>query len=177
MIENIWSGWRSAYLSDLDPDSRTSQAASNEQSVFSRILESGASDQDAHIVHRGVRVFAIMNAHPYSVGHILVLPYRQVGELGDLDEEERTELWKVVEEATRVLRQVVEPDGFNVGLNLGAAAGGSVRGHIHVHVVPRWFGDANFLVTTAATKAIPEALDVTSKKIREVWKGTQGRPS
>lgn len=171
MIENIWSGWRSQYLSGLE---RTlpgdgSKKDPTEPSVFRRILESGASDEEAFIVHRRGTVFTIMNSYPYSVGHVLVLPYRQVAEVSELTSEEFGELWLETESALGVLREVLNPDGFNVGLNLGAAAGGSVSQHLHVHVVPRWFGDANFTVTAASVKAIPEALDVTAARLRSAW--------
>lgn len=170
MIDNIWSGWRSDYLANLPSVSIRDRAPEGEgPSVFRRILESGLTDSEAFIVHRGSFVFTIMNAYPYSVGHVLVLPYRQVPELGDLSQEESREMWSEVEEAVSVLRDVMAPDGFNVGINLGAAAGGSVSEHIHVHVVPRWFGDSNFTVSTANVKAIPEALDVTAARLREAW--------
>lgn len=167
MIDNIWSGWRSRYVSSLDRGRERGESAG--PSVFTRILESKLGDEATFIVHRRSKVFTIMNSHPYSVGHVLVLPYRQVPELDDLDSQEMAELWSEVSEAVRVLREVLSPDGFNVGLNLGPAAGGSVSEHLHVHVVPRWFGDANFTVTAASVKAIPEALDVTAANVRETW--------
>jgi ATP adenylyltransferase len=171
MIDNIWSGWRSGYLSSIDRVRGSSTPAQEEvrSSIFSDILNSGSSDAETFIVHRGRTVFTIMNSFPYAVGHVLVLPYRQVAELENLSTEETAELWSEVETAVRVLRSTLAPDGFNVGLNLGPAAGGSVSEHLHVHVVPRWFGDANFTVTTASVKAIPEALDVTASKIRAEW--------
>lgn len=171
MIENIWSGWRSEYLSRIERPSPhvAHSGAESGSSIFRRILDSGEPDEATFIVHRRQFVFTIMNAFPYSVGHVLVLPYRQIAELSDLTPEERTEIWVEVEEAAAVLRSVLGPDGFNIGLNLGAAAGGSVSGHLHVHVVPRWFGDANFTVTSASVKAIPEALDVTAARLRAAW--------
>ncbi len=171
MIDNIWSGWRSEYLSNLPSRSLDGDGFQRpaSPSIFRQILESGATDEDAFIIHRGATVFSIMNAYPYSVGHVLVLPYRQVSDLGDLTSEESAEMWREVDVAIKVLRDVLRPDGFNVGLNLGPAAGGSVNEHLHVHVVPRWFGDANFTVSTASVKAIPEALDVTAARLRDAW--------
>lgn len=168
MIDNIWSGWRAEYVSRLDRKS-SGETDSRQPSVFRRMLESGLEDVQTYIVHRGTSVFAVMNAHPYSVGHVLVLPYRQVAELADLSTEETSELWSKVTETVEVLRSVFDPDGFNIGINIGSASGGSVLGHLHVHVVPRWIGDANFMVTTASVKAIPEALDVTADKVRRAW--------
>lgn len=171
MIENIWSGWRSNYVTSLErehPGSRSRDSVDS-PSVFTRLLESTLSDEETFIVHRGELVFTVMNAFPYAVGHVLVLPYRQVSEIDELSSSENQELWMEVRRGISVLRDVLSPDGFNVGLNLGAAAGGSVSGHLHVHVVPRWFGDANFTVSTATVKAIPEAIDVTAARIRSAW--------
>lgn len=171
MIDIIWSGWRSQYVSGLDRfvvgDGRPRSVEG--PSVFRRILESGMSDEETFVVHRGERVFTIMNSFPYSVGHVLVLPYRQIAEVSALESDEFIELWTEVESAVAVLRDTLAPDGFNIGLNLGAASGGSVSEHLHVHVVPRWFGDANFMVSTASVKAIPEALDVTAARLRTAW--------
>jgi ATP adenylyltransferase len=171
MIDNIWSGWRSQYVSGLDKVvvGGSRNGGVDGPSVFRKILDSGLSDEETFVVHRGDRVFTIMNSFPYSVGHVLVLPYRQVAEISDLDSEEFGELWTEVESAVAVLRDALGPDGFNIGLNLGAASGGSVSEHLHVHVVPRWFGDANFMVATASVKAIPEALDVTAARLRSTW--------
>jgi ATP adenylyltransferase len=170
MIDNIWSGWRSEYLNNLDLPTTEAVDDHDHRSIFTRILESGLPDAETFIVHRGRTVFTIMNSFPYSVGHVLVLPYRQIAELGDLSPEETTEIWSEVERGVRVLRQVLAPDGFNIGLNLGAASGGSVSEHLHVHVVPRRFGDSNFTVATASMKTISEALDVTADRLRSAWK-------
>ncbi|MFM8856045.1 MAG: HIT family protein [Actinomycetota bacterium] len=171
MIDNIWSGWRSQYVSGLERvvvgDGRPRSI--DGPSIFRKILESDLSDEETFIIHRGERVFTIMNSYPYSVGHVLVLPYRQIAEISDLDSDEFSELWAEVETAVAVLRDALGPDGFNIGLNLGAASGGSVSEHLHVHVVPRWVGDANFMVSTASVKAIPEALDVTATRLRTAW--------
>lgn len=175
-LEHLWSGWRSGYISSLDLPGPEEGSVAVGESVFARILSSGLSDDDTYIVHRGAEVFAILNVYPYSVGHLLVLPYRQIAELEDLSTSERSELWSEVEAAVTVLRGVLDPDGFNVGINIGRAAGGSVAGHVHVHVVPRWYGDANFMVTTASAKAISEPLDVTADRIRRAWRSdTVGR--
>lgn len=161
MIDNLWAGWRSEYLDDRgrrepDPDGR---------SVFTRILESGVDDAESHIVHRSSHVFAVLNAFPYSVGHLLVVPYRQFSELTDATADEAADLWSTVTIASRAVNDEYRPNGLNIGINLGASAGGSVRDHLHVHIVPRWTGDANFLVATAHTKTIPEPLDVTSARL------------
>jgi ATP adenylyltransferase len=113
-----------------------------------------------------------MNAFPYTSGHLLVIPYREVAELEMLSVEETSELWATVTDATKVIKSVYKPEALNVGLNLGAAAGGSISQHLHVHIVARWGGDTNFMVVTANTKILPEALDVSASRIREAWKMT-----
>ena len=165
-LEHLWSGWRSRYIIDGEgrrPDDGTPG------SVFTRLLTSGLPDGDTNIVHRGQRTFAVMNAYPYSVGHLLVLPYEEIADLEDLDPETTTDLWATVSDAVRAVRQAVRPLGVNVGINLGRAAGGSVPEHLHVHVVPRWPGDSNFMATVAGATTLPEALPVTAQKIRAAW--------
>src|SRR5690606_19600989 len=143
-LDRLWNGWRAAYVAGHGVDRRLVEAVDADDaelaaaSVFTRILRSGLSDEEAHIVHRGERCFAIMNAFPYTSGHVLVLPYREVAELEDLDADETTELWATVTEAVRVLKATYRPEGLNVGINLGQPAGGSISQHLHVHVVPRW---------------------------------------
>ena len=127
------------------------------------------SDEQCYIVHRGEKVFAIMNAFPYTSGHLLVVPYREVAELEDLTQDETSELWATVTDAVKVLKSVYKPEALKVGINLGAAAGGSIAQHLHVHIVGRWGGDTNFMVTTANTKILPEALDVSADRIRKAW--------
>ena len=141
----------------------------SDQSVFTQILNSDMSDEQCYIVHRGEKVFAIMNAFPYTSGHLLVVPYREVAELEDLSQDETSELWATVTDAVKVLKSVYKPEAMNVGINLGAAAGGSIAQHLHVHIVGRWGGDTNFMVTTANTKILPEALDVSADRIRKAW--------
>jgi len=162
-LDLLWNGWRSSYIESLPG------VPAGGGSVFSRILASGLTDEAAHIVHRGARTFVIMNAFPYTTGHVLVLPYREISEPGHLDGEETAELWATVTVAVDVVRSALGADGVNVGLNLGRAAGGSVQEHLHVHVVPRWVGDANFLTTTAYARTLPEALPVTAGKLRAAW--------
>src|SRR5690606_37582974 len=134
-------------------------------------LQSGLTDDEAHIVHRGERCFAILNAFPYGSGHVLVLPYREVANLEDLDADETTELWATVTDAVRAIKTAYTPDGVNVGVNLGRPAGGSISEHLHVHVVPRWTGDANFMTAIANARTLPEPLDDTATKIRAAWPG------
>jgi ATP adenylyltransferase len=161
--ERLWNGWRAAYVSSA------SARPSTEGSVFTELLQSGLGDDELHIVHRGTRVFAILNAFPYATGHTLVMPFREVADLEDLDPEETDELWATVTDAVRAVRSAYHPDGVNVGINLGEAAGGSVSEHLHVHVVPRWVGDGNFMTAIANARTLPEALDDTARKLRAAW--------
>ena len=140
------------------------------RSVFTEILESDLNDGESHIVHRGIHSFVILNAFPYSPGHLLVLPYREVADLENLTTEEHDEIWSTVTFGVRVLKSEYNPQGINVGVNLGASAGGSIAQHLHVHIVPRWGGDTNFMVAVANTKILPEALDVTAARVRSAWK-------
>jgi ATP adenylyltransferase len=166
MLERLWSGWRSAYVSSVGSEPVDT---GDSRSVFTRILQSGLPDEETHVLHRGKEVFALLNAYPYATGHLMVLPYREVPELEDLTPSESTELWETVTGAVRALKAAYAPDGLNVGLNLGRPAGGSVSRHLHVHVVPRWTGDSNFMTATANTRTIPEALPDTAAKLRAAW--------
>lgn len=169
MLDILWSGWRAQYISSLPG----SPAPGDGASVFRRILESGMEDEESFIIHRGEHVFAIMNSYPYAVGHFMIVPYRQVAALEDLADFERVELWDAVTAGVRAAKAALRPEGLNVGLNIGAAAGGSVNEHLHVHVVPRWTGDNNFLVATARTKSISQPLDVTADALRRAWRDVE----
>jgi ATP adenylyltransferase len=120
-------------------------------------------------VWRGEKVFAILNAYPYSTGHVMVMPYRHIGDLEELDAEEAAELWPGVTRAVAALKDAYSPEGINVGINLGRAAGAGVLGHLHVHALPRWLGDSNFMTSIAETRVLPEALDVSAQKLRKAW--------
>jgi ATP adenylyltransferase len=167
MLERLWAGWRADYLASLGPEGNN--PPSHGESVFAKILASGLPDEETNIVHRGTTCFVILNAYPYASGHCLVLPYRQFANLEDLTDTERDELWLTVRDATLALKSAYAPAGLNVGLNLGAPAGGSVSQHLHVHVVPRWTGDTNFTVVTANTKVLSEPLSATASRLRAAW--------
>lgn len=129
-----------------------------------RVLEA-----DSHVVWRGAKCAAVLNAYPYSSGHLLVVPERHIGELEDIDEEEDAELWSTVKAAVRALKAAYEPDGINVGANLGESAGAGVPGHLHMHVLPRWIGDTNFMTTVAEARVLPESLPATYDRLRSAW--------
>jgi ATP adenylyltransferase len=164
-LECIWNGWRATYVQSIG----STDLPEGEGSVFTRILSSGMSDEEANIIHRGATCFVLLNAFPYATGHSLVLPYREVAELEALDADETTELWATVTDAVRAAKAAYSPEGVNVGINLGRPAGGSVSEHLHVHVVPRWTGDANFMTAVANTRTLPEPLIDTAAKLRAAW--------
>lgn len=164
-LDHLWNGWRAAYVSD----NVVSREESPVGSVFTQILASGLSDEDANIVHRGPTCFVIMNAFPYTSGHLLVLPYREIAELEDLTPDEAAELWATVTDAAMALKRAYRPEGLNIGINLGQPAGGSISQHLHVHVLPRWVGDANFMTAVANTRTLPEAIGHSAAKIKANW--------
>jgi diadenosine tetraphosphate (Ap4A) HIT family hydrolase len=166
VLERLWNGWRSNYVQSVGSDGGDDDDG---RSVFTRILSSGLSDEDANIVHRGPLCFAILNAFPYATGHVLVLPYREVADLESLTVDETAELWATTTNAVRALKAAYQPEGLNVGINLGRPAGGSISEHLHVHVLPRWTGDVNFMTAVANTRTLPEALTDTARKVRNAW--------
>ena len=151
---------RAAEDSSEDPAGRT---------LFEVLADGDHDDETSLVLHRGPTCFAVMNAYPYTSGHLMVLPRRAVGELSDLTEEEHLELWAMVRDAVGAVNRAFEPGGVNVGVNLGRAAGAGIPGHLHVHVVPRWSGDTNFTTTVANVRVLPEALDESWRRLREAW--------
>ncbi len=166
MLERIWSGWRAAYVGAASPSVSDTE---RDASPFTQLLASGEPDEATHIVHRAEHVFAIMNLFPYSSGHLLVVPYREVPDLSDLTPDETVDLWSTVTDGVAAVRSAYSPPGLNVGLNLGRPAGGSIPSHLHAHVVPRWTGDSNFMSSIANTQTLPEALDASAARIRAAW--------
>jgi ATP adenylyltransferase len=164
MLEHLWAGWRGEYVASADDSTQDGDAC-----VFCRILASDLPDDETYVVWRGERTFVILNKYPYTSGHLMVMPLRHVGELDQLDDDEYDELWRVVRTATAALAAAFQPGGFNVGANLGKAGGAGVPGHLHVHALPRWLGDTNFMTTIGETRVLPELLDDTWKKLKEAW--------
>jgi len=164
-MDRLWAGWRSAYIDGVT-GADTADAAG---SVFTRILASDLPDGETHIVWRGTRTFAVLNRYPYTSGHVLVMPYREVAHLEDLDADEHTELFAAVVAAVTAVKTAYSPHGVNVGFNLGEAAGAGVPDHLHAHVLPRWSADSNFMTAVAETRVLPEPLDRTWEKLRTAW--------
>jgi ATP adenylyltransferase len=161
-MDRMWAGWRSAYVDDA-------ASGAGEGSLFRRILDSGLPDDETHIVWRGETTFAILNAFPYTSGHLLLMPYREVPDLEHLDDAESAELWAAVKSAVVAVKAAYRPQGVNVGLNLGEAAGAGIPTHLHVHVLPRWNADSNFMTAIAETRVLPESLGDAWAKLRAAW--------
>jgi ATP adenylyltransferase len=130
---------------------------------------SGNSDEEHLIVHRGDHNFVVLNRFPYTSGHLMVVPYRHVADLSGLDESMASELMALTRQSERHLRAVYRPDGLNLGMNIGESAGAGIAGHIHMHVLPRWTGDANFMTTIGRTRVLPEELPVTWRRLKEAF--------
>lgn len=127
-------------------------------------------DEENHVLYRGGSTFVLLNAFPYNAGHLMVAPIRHAGSLGDVGSDVRTELMEITFQATEILREAMSPQGFNVGMNLGAAGGAGIPGHLHVHIVPRWNGDTNFMPVIGETKVLPEMLAETYGKLRPAFR-------
>lgn len=163
-LERLWAGWRTEYVS-----SAGEAGPGDEGCVFCRILASGEPDEVTKVVWRGAGVVALLNAFPYTSGHLMVMPVRHVGQVEDLETGEHDDLWRAVTAGVRALKAAYRPEGINVGANLGRAAGAGVPGHFHVHLLPRWNGDTNFMTTVAETRVLPESLDASWSKLRDAW--------
>jgi diadenosine tetraphosphate (Ap4A) HIT family hydrolase len=171
-LDHLWATWRSAYVGQVG-DSRTlrTPAEADGRSLFERILAGadGEGDEAAGVLWRGERCFALLNLYPYTAGHLMVLPQRAVSALEGLSDEEHVELWGGVRDAVVALKAAFSCDAVNVGVNLGAAAGGSQSDHLHVHCVPRWEGDANFIAVAAETRVLPISLAEAAERLRAAW--------
>ena len=128
-----------------------------------------ADDAEAYILHRGQTCYVILNRYPYNNGHLMIIPYAHVPSLEDLDIDTMGEMMKLTRTSLRVLREAYNPQGFNVGMNIGEAAGAGVTDHVHLHVVPRWGGDSNYITTIGWTRVIPEWLDRTYERLRPLF--------
>jgi diadenosine tetraphosphate (Ap4A) HIT family hydrolase len=163
-LDRLWAGWRSAYVeSAVDP------SPAPDGCVFCAILGSGEPDERTYVLWRGERCFAVLNAYPYTSGHLMVMPNRHVGALGDLGEEEATELFRAARLGVAAIEAAYRPEGVNLGANLGHAAGAGVPGHLHLHALPRWVGDTNFMTSVAEARVLPEPLDTSWEKLRAAW--------
>lgn len=158
-MDYLWSPWRYRYLAE---------APKAEECIFCEMATANR-DEDRLIVHRGALNFVVLNRFPYTSGHLMVVPYRHVAELAALTEAEASDMMMLIRSAEKHLRAIYRPDGLNIGMNLGESAGAGISGHIHMHVLPRWTGDANFMTTVGETRVLPEELAVTWKRVKQAF--------
>jgi ATP adenylyltransferase len=161
-MDYLWSPWRYKYISQASPSTGC---------VFCE-KSSSADDRENLIIYRGEFNFVLLNLFPYTNGHMMVAPYQHVASLEEAPEETVVEMMRLARTATRHLHTVYKPQGMNLGMNLGESAGAGIAGHIHMHVLPRWTGDSNFMTVVGETRVIPEAMDVTWQKLTEAFKNS-----
>ncbi|HZQ18142.1 MAG TPA: HIT domain-containing protein [Terriglobales bacterium] len=158
-MDYLWTPWRYAYISAAaKTDGKSGDC------IFCELQN--LPDEEAKIVYRGKHCFIILNSFPYTSGHVMVVPFAHLDELQKLPKEAANEMMALSQKMEGVLRQVYSPDGINLGMNVGRAAGAGVAGHVHMHILPRWSGDTNFMTTVAESRVLPEALEETYRKLR-----------
>jgi ATP adenylyltransferase len=157
-MESLYAPWRIQYILAPKP-------ATTDTSVFAKIAQS-TEDEANYVVARDRSCYAILNTHPYTGGHMMVVPYKQIPDLHGLTDTELSDLMKLVRRCQDALTKVMKPQGFNIGINLGRAAGAGIEEHLHIHIVPRWVGDTNFMPVIANTTVLPEALSELATKLR-----------
>jgi ATP adenylyltransferase len=160
-MDYLWAPWRYAYIATAGKHDGRPDGC-----IFCELPK--LPDADAMIVHRGEHCFVILNSFPYTSGHVMVVPFAHVDQLQKLPEAAAQEMMALSQKMEGVLRQVYTPDGINLGMNVGRAAGAGVAGHIHMHVLPRWFGDTNFMTVTGESRVLPESLEQTYERLKGV---------
>lgn len=185
-MDRLWTPWRYDYVSRADKQHRKGVPASLEAwpgdhgCVFCNLIAAvdygiitgvarETAEQAAHLLHRGEHCFLCLNAFPYATGHILIVPYQHTDSLAALEPAAATEMISLAQRTERALRSVYQPNGLNFGLNLGESAGAGVANHIHLHALPRWSGDTNFMTVIAETRVLPETLEITWRRLREAF--------
>ncbi|MCU1458943.1 MAG: histidine triad protein [Actinomycetia bacterium] len=164
-LDHLWAGWRMPYIESAGngPPSHAADGC-----VLCR-LAAATDDREAMVLARTEHMFVVMNAYPYTSGHIMVAPLEHVADLDALSLDAAGELTGLLQDSVRAERAAYDPAGFNVGANLGVAAGAGIPGHLHFHVVPRWGGDTNFMTSIADARVLPEALGASYEKLRAAW--------
>lgn len=156
-MDRLWSPWRFRYIT---------QASPRDACIFCAKHSSG-NDDESLIAYRGRHNFVLLNLYPYTNGHLMIAPYAHIGALEELPADAASEMMALTQRAVRVLKTAYKPDGLNAGLNLGESAGAGVAGHLHMHVLPRWTGDSNFMTVIGETRVLPEELSETLRKVRD----------
>lgn len=163
-MKRLWAPWRMIYIKGLDEE---------EGCIFCKKSKEGEEEKNL-VLFRGKTCFVLLNLFPYNSGHLMAAPFRHLGELNELTDEEGLELFHLVQHSLKVLKDVLKPDGFNVGMNLGRTAGAGYEDHVHVHIVPRWNGDTNFMPVISDTKVVPQALRETYKALHPAFTELEG---
>jgi ATP adenylyltransferase len=158
-MDRLWSPWRYQYVS---------KAAAGVPCIFCQ-KPSEQRDRENYILFRGEHNFVLLNLFPYTSGHLMIAPYRHVARLAEVDRPALAEMMDLAAEAERALTAVYRPQGLNLGMNLGECAGAGIAGHVHLHILPRWMGDANFMTTIGETRVLPEDLEVTYDRLLAAW--------
>jgi ATP adenylyltransferase len=164
-LDRLWSPWRGEYIA-----AATSSEA-EARCVFCEIQADPQNDQQNFVLHRARFNFVVLNIHPYSSGHLLIVPYQHVAELNSAAKDTTDELMDLTKRAETAIRTAYNPDGLNIGMNLGKAAGAGIAGHIHIHILPRWNGDTNFMTTVGEVRVLPEELTTTYNKLSKHFPG------
>lgn len=159
-MDHLWTPWRSSYI-------EATNSQENVACIFCHALQ--RPDEENFVLFRGEHNFAMLNLYPYSTGHLMVAPNSHASRLNELPDEVTAEMMQFARRAEQLLEEVYSPHGLNIGLNLGEAAGAGIAGHIHLHVLPRWKGDANFMTVVGHTRIMPEAIEATYEKMRAAY--------
>jgi ATP adenylyltransferase len=160
-MDYLWTPWRYRYIAD---------AAKDDRCIFCDAL-AAKDDSKTHIVFRGEKNFIILNRYPYTSGHVMIVPYAHVADLSAADPGTLAEMMTIAQRVQSALERAYHPQGYNLGMNLGRSAGAGVTGHLHLHVLPRWAGDANFMTVVGETRVEPEDLSTTDEKLRKALRG------
>lgn len=160
-MDRLWTPWRYQYISGAAGESKADDGC-----VLCRLADDRENDEQNFLIHRAARNYVVLNLYPYTSGHLMIVPYAHEAALDSLDKDTTDELMDLAKRAQAALREAYRPEGFNLGMNLGRVAGAGVAGHVHLHVLPRWGGDANFMSVVGETRVLPEDLPTTYKKLR-----------
>ena len=156
-MDRLWSPWRSEYIAS---------GGEPEGCIFCNFKDTPEHDERNYVVHRGTSNLIVLNRYPYTTGHLMVVPFEHVGDLDAVSKTTSNELMDLTKRAQTALRQAYKPEGLNIGMNIGRAAGAGIADHVHIHVLPRWVGDTNFMTSVADMRVLPEDLDTTYQKLR-----------
>lgn len=166
-VDHLWAGWRSEYVKRAADESRERRSGQDvPECILCALVDEG---KDHYVIARNEHCFAVMNLYPYGTGHLMVVPLEHHQNLEEFSSEIRNAVMEMTNTATRILREIYKPDGMNLGVNMGEAAGAGIPGHLHMHVIPRWVGDTGSITAIANARVLPETLNDTYEKIYEKW--------